>query len=97
MSDFISSKTIKKRKPSLCIWCGEIITKGEVCLEVISAEDGGIGSCYWHPECDDACQKMMACEKSWGEPFSPYEFARGTDLCKSDYRIIQQRLTATIN
>lgn len=91
MSGFISSKTVKKRKPCLCIWCGETIAKGESALEVISSEDGEIGSCYWHSECDEACQKMMARDMSWGEPFEPYVFARGTDLCKHDFKIVQQR------
>jgi len=91
MAEFISSKTITKRKPDSCIWCGEPIARGESCLEVVSAEDGEIGTCYWHPECDDACQKMMQRDRTWGEPFEPYEFARGTNLCKHDYRIMQQQ------
>lgn len=90
MSDFINSKTIKKRKAAPCIWCGEAIAKGETALAVTGADDGEIGTCYWHPECDEACQAMMKRDKSWGEPFEPYEFARGSDLCKHDYRIMQQ-------
>ena len=91
MAEFVSSKTIKKRKPAPCIWCGETIAQGETALAVVGAEDGEIDTCYWHPECDAACQKSMRDNKWWGEPFEPYEFARGSDLCKHDYRIIQEQ------
>lgn len=91
MSEFISSSNVKKRKPVPCVWCGETIAKGETALAVTGADCGEISTCYWHPECDSAYQNMATRERSWGEPFEPYEFARGSDLCKHDYRIMQQQ------
>lgn len=91
MSNYINDSTVKKRKPAPCIWCGETIQKGETAIAVTFSDNGEIDTCYWHPECSEAHQAMMKREKSWGEPFEPYGFARGSDLCKSDYRIMQER------
>jgi len=91
MTDFIGSKMVKKRKPTACIWCGETIAKGEKALAVTGADCGEIFNCYWHPECDAAYQEDVKKNNWHGEPFELYEFARGSSLCKHDYRIMQQQ------
>jgi hypothetical protein len=90
MSEFIGSKLVKKRKPAPCVWCGETCAKGEMALAVTGSDNGEIDTCYWHPECDEAYQKDAKENMSWGEPFEPYEFARGSNLCKHDYRIVNE-------
>ena len=90
MSDYISDKPVKKRKPSPCIWCGEMIEKGETAIAVTFSDCGTIDTCYWHPECEAANQKFMKETKWYCGEFEPYEFARGSYLCKHDYRIMQE-------
>lgn len=91
MTNYIDSKMVKKRKACPCVWCGEACDKGESVLAVTYSDGGEISTCYWHPECDAAYQEDAKKHQTWGEPFEPYEFARGSSLCKHDYRIMQQQ------
>lgn len=93
-----SLKTVtvmKTRKAQACIWCGETIEAGTSCTSHIYIEDHKFCDDRFHPECDKACQEFYRQEKCWGEPFSPYEFARGSTLEKGDYRIMQEREQAS--
>lgn len=63
-------------------------------MAVTFNDDGRIATCHWHPECDKAYQKYADENKVWGEPFEPYEFARGSSLCKHDFKIVNQQASS---
>lgn len=44
----------KAAKPHRCIWCGELIDKGDSYLDERSVFDGSIQRMRWHPECREA-------------------------------------------
>lgn len=92
MARYLKSSVIRKtQKATACIWCGETIEVGKPAFLHVYVDDGDIHSDRFHPECDLACIKHYNDEQCWGETFEPYEAARGSTLCKSDYRIMQEK------
>lgn len=66
----------KARKPHRCIWCPELIAKGETYHDERSVYDGNIQRHRWHPECQTAAHKFF--RESCGEDFMAHSCKRGT-------------------
>lgn len=62
------------RKDHCCIWCGEIIAKGEKYTAERSVYDGEMQNHHWHTECLKACQIENFREAEY--EFMPYENER---------------------
>lgn len=92
MATSLKTVTVMKvRKAKACIWCGETIEVGTQCTSHIYIENGEFCDDRYHPECDQACQTFYKEHQCYGEEFTPYEFARGSTLCKHDHRIVTER------
>lgn len=72
----LSETNPKARKPYVCIWCGEEISKGEQHVKTDGVFDGDFQSSRFHSECHVAMEKEL--KESREEEFPPYEFKRGT-------------------
>lgn len=78
----LEGKVVTCRKPHRCIWCGEMIEKGETAAyRRYISEDECFGQDYWHMECYIA---MMRSEDPLDEGFYPFEQERGKTLEESD-------------
>jgi hypothetical protein len=70
----MSDDTPKSRRNRFCIWCGEMIHKGETYRREKSIYDGHWQDHSWHLECCEAAKEYF---RKWGEPeFEPYENER---------------------
>lgn len=66
----------KARKDHVCIWCGELIQRGDTYARESSVYDGDFQDFKWHPECNEAADRFFS---SWGEDlFEAYSFGRGS-------------------
>lgn len=67
------------RKEYRCIWCPEMILKGDKHVHEASKYEGHFQDFRWHLECKQAANKWF---RKYGEEcFSEHEFKRGTDEC----------------
>lgn len=58
MTYHLFSMTDRKAvKQHQCVWCGEIIAKGDAYLDERSVYDGSIQRNRWHPECLEAARQ----------------------------------------
>ena len=73
MAETIADEWRKARKPHCCIWCGELIVKGERYRHWRGKFEGEIMSNDWHKECDDAAAPL-----DLTEGFEPYAWKRGS-------------------
>lgn len=64
-------------KPHRCIWCGELIEKGERYKDERSVYDGHMQRHRWHPECIGAAQDGWDCGDD--TEFLPHKNERPND------------------
>jgi len=74
---YLRETTPVARKFYACIWCQEIIQKGEKHVHQTSIYDGGFQDQRWHPECLAAMHRDYA--ENHEEEFPPHAFKRGTN------------------
>jgi hypothetical protein len=77
----VTRKINAVRKPRRCWWCGTRIEVGQPARRIVGVWEGDFGSCYWHPECDEAFEKLSAQGREdlgVDEPFDEGLFNRGT-------------------
>jgi len=71
-------RTVKARKLHICEWCGEKISKGELCIMRKYVSDGELTNCRMHPECFEAMNRDALSDRDpCGYMFYPHENARG--------------------
>lgn len=65
----------RARKEHTCIWCGEIIHKGDLYDRVVGTYEGGFQDDCYHPECRLDCEEYFR-NNPYEEDFEPYEQER---------------------
>ena len=87
MNRHISSRVVTVRRSHNCIWCGEVIKRGESARTHTEEFEGMICTHHMHHECESANNSMTRDERDAltdGEgAFEPYSFKRGTKEPKS--------------
>lgn len=76
MYELLSETEPVARKDYRCIWCPELIRKGEKHIHEVSKYDGDFQDHRWHPECKKASYGFF--RKYGEEEFTPHECKRGT-------------------
>lgn len=80
----LSAHSLKARKDHRCVWCGEVIPKGQIHERTIGKMDGEFQSSRYHIECATACTEWCRENDPWGDGYSPYGFYRGTPIEAGD-------------
>lgn len=76
MYELISETEPVARKDYRCIWCPELIRKGEKHIHEVSKWEGEFQNHRWHPECQKAADGYF--RKCGESEFDPNTFKRGT-------------------
>ena len=71
MNTTFENKEVACRKDHYCIWCGEIISKGETARHYKGVFEGDLQDWHMHPEC------YKDAEDELESGFTPYANERG--------------------
>jgi len=73
MTDFFNLPiSSKSRKSKRCIWCGDLIHKGDDQVYQSGVFEGRMSTSYWHPECWRDAAHTLEVDRE----FTPYSAER---------------------